>query len=248
MRICRATLAWRHDAPAMTVIDCAQIQGGARMTTIRKLTLAAAFVGAARRAARCRAGAISVPTPTLAAARREVHPAVRAGQRHRHRGAADRRQARRQVGQAGGGREPAGRRRAPRHQRLHLGRRRPRAALRIERQLHRAPVHAGEGALRHGARPRADRARQRHRAVGRRAGRERLQDAARIRRGGEAGARQAQLRRRAGPAGVRRHGVREEREPRHQQDPLQGRDAGRARPRREPHPVPGVVVSRRCSR
>ena len=46
----------------------------------------------------------------------------------------------------------------------------------------------------------------------------------------------------AGPAGVRRHGVREEREPRHQQDPLQGCDAGRARPRREPHPVPGVVV------
>ena len=91
-----------------------------------------------------------------------IHPAVRRRQRHRYCRAPDRRTAQREVGQAGRDREPAGRRRPCRDQRLHLGQRRPRAALCIERVVPRASLHAGETALRSRARSRADRAGDRH--------------------------------------------------------------------------------------
>ena len=73
------------------------------------------------------------------------------------------------LGPADRDREPARRRRAARHQRLHLRQRRPRAALRLDGVVHGASLHARQDALQSRARFRADRARHRHDPGGQRA-------------------------------------------------------------------------------
>ena len=128
-----ARLALAHRMRANVLLP--QIQGGDAMTIIRKLTLAAAFAGCSPH---CRPAA-HAQSASLAAAPGEVHPAVRRRQRDRHRGAADRRAgsppngASRSSSRTGRARDGL-----VAHQRLHLGGRRPRAALRLERELHRA--------------------------------------------------------------------------------------------------------------
>ena len=67
------------------------------------------------------------------------------------------------LGQAGGDREPSGRRRPRRHQRLHQRQRRPHAVVRPGLDLHGAPLCARKAALQRGARPAADRERHDHR-------------------------------------------------------------------------------------
>src|SRR6266516_2729311 len=60
------------------------------------------------------------------------------------------------LGQAGGGREPAGRRRPRRHQRIHQCERRAHALVRSGCDLHGTPVCARKTTLRCGARPAPD--------------------------------------------------------------------------------------------
>ena len=70
---------------------------------------------------------------------------------------------RRALGQAGRGREPSGRRRPRRDQRLHQRQRRPHAAVRPGLHLYGSPLYARQAALRSAARPAADRERHDHR-------------------------------------------------------------------------------------
>ena len=98
----------------------------------------------------------------LADARGEAHPAAWPRQRRRYRRAADRGQAVGEMGPAGGGGEPPGRRRHRRHQRIHRRQGRPCAADVADLLVHRASVSARQAALR-SARPRPDRPHLQHR-------------------------------------------------------------------------------------
>ena len=89
-------------------------------------------------AARCRRSGAGAE---LADAGGEVHRAVRARRRRRHRRAAVRGEAQAKLGPAGGGREPARRRQPRRDQRVPRRQRRPHPAVRAVRQLHGASVH-----------------------------------------------------------------------------------------------------------
>ena len=86
----------------------------------------------------CAARTAQPRSAELAAAAGEVHPAARPRLRRRHRRAADRRKARRQMGPAGRGREPARRRRLRRHHRFHQRPRRSCPAVRAGVVVHRA--------------------------------------------------------------------------------------------------------------
>ena len=135
--------------------------GETSMTSSIKRGWFAALLPGHRRVRHERAGPVATDAG-VAGSQRQVRPAVRRGQRHRHCRAAYGRTAQRQMGQTGGDREPARRRRAGGDQRVHFGQRRSRPALRIERVVHGASLYAGETALRTRARFRSDRAGLRH--------------------------------------------------------------------------------------
>ncbi len=180
--------------------------------------------------------------PELSAAGGQVHPAVRPRRRRRHHRPAARRQAFRALGQAGGGREPPGRRRPRRHQRLHQRQRRPHAAVRSGLDLHGAPLCAREAALRCGARPAADHQRHHHRDCALRSGLPEREIARRVH---CARPRQARYAQRVG----RRRQFRPDHVGFHQEPGLAGgpgavprHPAGADRPGRGPHPPADVLL------
>ena len=98
----------------------------------------------------------------LADALGEAHPAAWPRQWRRYRRAADRGQAVGDMGPAGGGGEPSGRRRHRRDQRVHQRQGRPCPADVADLLIHCASVSARQAALR-SPRPRPDRPRLQHR-------------------------------------------------------------------------------------
>ncbi len=177
----------------------------------------------------------------LAATAGQIHPAVRRRQRHRRGRPADVRQARGALGQAGGDREQARRRRAGRDRRVRVRQRRPRAALCLERLVQRASLHAREAALRARARSGADRAGDRHDPHRQHSGDAEAHDARRVRGVGARRAEHAQCGRRGGRSGVHARLFPQGPQPRGDQGAVPRHRAGGDAPRRRADPVPAVV-------